>query len=56
MEVNSESAEEICKKLYDAIYGGQKEGDNYRVAAAVMILKEDGSLEKKIMNRKELGD
>ena len=54
VKVGSESAEEVAYSLYDAIKGGQNPEDNYRVAAAVMMLK-DGKPEVAIKNRSELG-
>tara|TARA_Y100000310_G_scaffold10116_1_gene10836 strand:+ start:6079 stop:6852 length:774 start_codon:yes stop_codon:yes gene_type:complete len=48
-------SEGIVESVYEAIHGGQKEGDNYRVAAAVMMLK-DGELETSILNRSERGN
>jgi len=52
--ITSESPEEIVDSLYDAIKGGQNPEDNYRVASAVMMLK-DGKPEVAIRNRNELG-
>jgi IMP cyclohydrolase len=52
--INSFNAEDIAKSIYDAIYGGQKEGDNYQVAAAVMLRRhETGELETAILNKSD---
>src|SRR3989344_3348306 len=50
--VRSTSSQEICEELYEAI--GPKHGNNYRVAAAVMLIR-DGNLETTIINRAERG-
>jgi len=52
--INSESAQDIAESIYKAIYGGQNQGDNYRVATAVVIVKPSG-LETTIINRVDRG-
>lgn len=53
VSIDSNSAGEICRSIYDSI--GPKDGTNYRVAAAVMMVKKSG-LETVVMNRAELGE
>ena len=53
--IGSDNAIDIAKSVYSAIYGGQEEGDNYRVAAAVALFR-DGRLETAIRNRVNQGD
>ena len=53
--ITSLDSKGIAESIYGAIFGGQKEGDNYRVAAAVMMLK-DGGLETSILNRSTRGN
>tara|TARA_Y100000310_G_scaffold112743_1_gene111248 strand:+ start:4329 stop:5117 length:789 start_codon:yes stop_codon:yes gene_type:complete len=56
VKVNSETAGGIAEGIYSAIYGGQNQGDNYRVSAAVMLQKKAGDLETAIINRSERGE
>ena len=51
----SETSQDIAESLYEAIHGGSHPGENYRVAAAVMMQKPEG-LETAIINRSERGD
>ena len=53
--VRSEKSEEIVESLYAAIKGGWTSDENYRVAAAVMMIK-PGGLETAIINRSERGN
>lgn len=53
VRISSISSQEICQSLYNAI--GPKDGDNFRVAAAVMMIKPNG-LEAAVMNRSEIGE
>ncbi len=55
VEIGSETAQGIVESIYEAIYGGQTSDDNYRVAAAVAMLKH-GGLETAIINRVDRGD
>ena len=54
VRIGSETADEIADSIYEAIFGGQNPGDNYRVAAAVMMLR-TGGFELSIRNRSQLG-
>jgi IMP cyclohydrolase len=54
--IKSESAQDIAESLYDAVRGGEKPGDNFRVAAAVAIRRPLSNLEVAIINRCERGD
>ncbi|UCG95667.1 MAG: hypothetical protein JSV92_01295 [archaeon] len=54
--IGSESVKDITESLYEAIYGGQNPGDNYRVAAAGMLKKGDGSFDTITINRSERGN
>jgi len=56
VKINSETAGGIAEGIYSAIYGGQNQGDNYRVSAAVMLQKKAGGLETAIINRSERGN
>lgn len=52
--INSNTAEGIVESVYSAIYGGANPEDNYRVAAAVMMLnKETKDISTKIINRSQ---
>jgi len=54
--IDSESVEKIAEGLYAAVYGGTKPGDNYRVAAAVMLKNMvAGDIETEVINRSERG-
>ena len=55
VEISSGSANDIAESIYTAIHGGQEQKDNYRVAAAVIMLK-PGGLETAIINRVDRGD
>lgn len=55
VEIGSETAQDIVESIYEAIHGGQTPDDNYRVAAAVAMLK-PGGLETAIINRADKGD
>lgn len=50
VQIQSESAQEIAESIYDSIGGGEKPGDDYRVAAAV-AMDRPGGLEVAIVNR-----
>lgn len=52
-KVQSVNASQICESLYDAI--GPKEGNNYRVAAAIMMKKQGGS-DVAVINRFDRGE
>jgi IMP cyclohydrolase len=53
VSVSSTTPDEIAQSVYDAARGA----DNFRVAAAVMMLnKRTGTIDTKILNRHELGD
>ena len=53
VSVASTTPDEIAQSVYDASRGA----DNFRVAAAVMMLnKRTGTIDTKILNRHELGD
>ena len=52
-KVSSVKASEIVESLYDAI--GPRDGNNYRVAAAVMMRKQSG-LEVAVINRSNRGE
>lgn len=51
MTVASTTAEKICKSLYGAI--GPKDRENYRVAAAVMLMKNNKEVDVAHINRSE---
>ncbi len=55
VEIGSETAQGIVENIYEAMHGGQTPDDNYRVAAAVAMLK-PGGLETAIINRVGRGD
>ena len=52
-KVQSVNASQICESLYDAI--GPKDGNNYRVAVAIMMKKRDG-LDVVVINRFDRGE
>ena len=53
VKVGSNNIGQIVGSLYEAIEGGQNQGDDYRVAAAVMMLR-DGEPEVAIRNKSDL--
>ncbi|MBI2106008.1 hypothetical protein HYT56_04195 [Candidatus Woesearchaeota archaeon] len=55
IKIGSDNPEEIIDSIYAAIKGGQNPGDNYRVAAAVMMIK-NRKAEVAIRNRSEIGE
>jgi len=55
VQIQSESAQEIAESIYDSIRGGEKPEDNYRVSAAVAMIKPSG-LEVAIINRCDRGE
>ena len=46
----------IAESIYNAIYGGARPGENYRVSAAVMLRKPSGNIYSTIINRSERGN
>ncbi len=57
VRIESEFPEEIVENIYEAIKGGQDPGDNYRVAAAVVLCNRRTELfESKRINRSERGE
>ncbi len=56
--VDSDRAQDLVNSLYSAVRGGEKADDDFRVAAAVMMLKESGltktELEVAVLNRDEI--
>lgn len=55
--MGSDDVGEICQSFYDAIAGGEKQGENWRVAAAAVLLRHGapGGLETKVLNRSKFG-
>ncbi len=49
--VGSTTADEIVKNIYASICHGSKPDENFAVAAAGMLLKQDGTLDVKVKNR-----
>jgi hypothetical protein len=45
----------LTNDIYESIKGGEKPEENFRVAAAAMVLKKNGSLYTDIKNRIEVG-
>lgn len=57
ISIASETAEGIAESMYSAIGHGSKPGENYRVAAAVMVWDpKTWSIDTKIINRSERGE
>jgi IMP cyclohydrolase len=57
VHIESSTAEDIAESLYAAIHGGQNPGDNYRVAAAVMLKRKDvPESSMAIINRSDRGE
>jgi len=55
--ISSETPQDIAESIYAAIHGGQKEGDNYRVAAAVLMRDSKvGGVTIAIINRIDRGE
>jgi hypothetical protein len=55
VRISSDDPKVIARGLYDAIHGGEKPDDNYRVAAAAMMMNEVGEIKPAIFNRTEEG-
>jgi IMP cyclohydrolase len=49
LKIKSTNADDICESIYDAI--GPKNGENYRVSAAVMLKKGKKELDVAVINR-----
>ena len=56
VKIDSLTAADIAESIYQSQIGGSKPGDNFRVAAAVMLRKKEGTLETKIINRADRGE
>jgi IMP cyclohydrolase len=55
MSVAGETVDELAAEFYAAIAGGSKPGDNFRVSAAVMLMRNNG-IDTAIINRSTRGD
>ena len=53
-KTDSVLAGDICEQLYEAI--GPKYGKNYRVAAGVVILRDDDKIDTSVINRADRGE